>query len=222
MRPTRCRRVAWRLYMPRQNRVTPFSSIVSTPARGTLTGNRGCLHDDQQQIRRHFQGMRWIICLLEFKGRKRTLMTPGHYTELFFLDEATALAAGHRPCAECQRDRFTRFRDLWARANPDLARTSRPAATVMDSAIHLERTAPIDDVSRSRMSIEKLPDGVFVTDDGRTAYLILAGGLRRWSADGYELPTAPLQYPVQVLTPASVVRTLAAGYSADIHRSASL
>src|SRR5262245_910777 len=206
MRPTRCRRVAWRLYMPRQNRVTPFSSIVSTPARGTLTGNRGCLHDDQQQIRRHFQGMRWIICLLEFKGRRRSVMTPGHYTELFFLDEATALAAGHRPCAECQRDRFTRFREVWAAANPELAGTSRPAATVMDAAIHRERTAPIAHDSRSCMSIEDMPDGVFVTDDDRTASLILAGGLLRWSPAGYERPTEPLQYPVRVLTPGSIVR----------------
>jgi hypothetical protein len=208
--------------MPRQNRVTPFSSIVAVPARGTLTGNRGCLHDDQQNIRRQFQGERWIICLLDFKGRKRNLMTPGHYTELFFLDEATALAAGHRPCAECQRERFTRFRDGWATANPELAVSSRPAATVMDAAIHRERTAPIDHDNRSCTSIENIPDGVFVTDDGRTAYLIVAGGLRRWSPHGYEVPTVPLQYPVRVLTPASVVRALAAGYSADIHRSALL
>jgi len=195
--------------------------MVAVSARGTLTGNRGCLHDDQQIIRRHHQGTRWIICLLDFKGRKRNLMTPGHYTELFFLDEATALAAGHRPCAECQRERFTRFRELWAAANPGLAATSHPAATVMDAAIHQERTAPIDDGNRSCMSIENMPDGVCVTDDGRTAYLILAGGLRRWSPGGYEVPKASLQYPVRVLTPASVVRTLAAGYSADIHRSAS-
>jgi hypothetical protein len=208
--------------MPRQNRVTPFRSIVAVPARGTLTGNRGCLHDDQQNIRRQFQGERWIICLLDFKGRKRNLMTPGHYTELFFLDEATALAAGHRPCAECQRERFTRFRDVWATANPELAVSSRPAATVMDAAIHRERTAPIDHDNRSCTSIENMPDGVFVTDDGRTAYLIVAGGLRRWSPHGYEVPTVPLQYPVRVLTPASVVRALAAGYSADIHRSALL
>ena len=208
--------------MPRRNRVTPFGSIVAVSARGTLTGNRGCLHDDRQNIRRQFQGTRWIICLLDFKGRQRNLMTPGHYTELFFLDEATALAAGHRPCAECQRERFTRFRDLWATANPELAGTSRPAATVMDAAIHQERTTPIDQDDRSCMSIESMPDGSFVTDDGRTAYLIVAGGLRRWSPGGYQLPTAPLQYPVRVLTPASVVRTLAAGYSADIHRSASL
>jgi hypothetical protein len=206
--------------MPRQNRVTPFSSIVAETARGTLTGNRGCLHDDQQRIRRQFQGMRWIICLLAFKGRKRTLMTPGHYTELFFLDEATALAAGHRPCAECQRERFSQFRDLWAMANPELAGTRRPAATVLDLALHEERMATGARGSRSCMSIEHMPDGVFVTDDERNAYLVLAGRLLHWSPAGYERPTAPLHYPARTLTPASVVRTLAAGYPAGIHDSA--
>jgi hypothetical protein len=205
--------------MPRQNRVTPFSAIVSTSARGTLTGNRGCLHDDQQNIRRHFQGTRWIVCLLEFKGRTRSLMTPGHYTELFFLDEATALAAGHRPCAECQRERFTQFRDLWAAANPRLAGTPRPAATVLDLAIHQERTATING-KRSRVSIEKMPDGVFVTDDEHNAYLVFARQLLRWSPAGYERPTVALQYPARVLTPASVVRALTAGYPAGIHASA--
>jgi hypothetical protein len=206
--------------MPRQNRVTPFSAIVSASARGTLTGNRGCLHDDRQRIRRRFQGTRWIICLLEFKGRRRNLMTPGHYTELFFLDEATALAAGHRPCAECQRERFARFRDLWAMANPELPGTSRPAATDLDLALHKERTATFDEGTRTCMSIESMPHGVFVTDDEHDAYLVLADRLLRWSPAGYELPKAALRYPVRVLTPASIVRTLAAGFSAAIHASA--
>src|SRR5512141_2915473 len=122
--------------MPRQNRVTPFSKLIATPARGTLMGNRGALHNDQGQIRRQFQGQRWIICLLEFKGRRRSIMMPGQYTELFFLDEATALAAGHRPCAECQRERFNLFREFWAAANPELAGAARPAATVIDAALH--------------------------------------------------------------------------------------
>jgi hypothetical protein len=206
--------------VPRQNRVTPFSSIVAESARGTLTGNRGCLHDDQQNIRRHFQGTRWIICLLEFKGRKRTLMRPGHYTELFFLDEATALAAGHRPCAECQRERFTRFRELWAMANPELAGSPRPAATVLDAALHEERTAAVDHGNRSCMSIDNMPDGVFVTDDEHHAYLVLAGRLLRWSPAGYEHPTAGIRYPARVMTPASVVRVLAAGYPVGVHDSA--
>ena len=159
-------------------------------------------------------------------------MTPGHYTELFFLDEATALAAGHRPCAECQRERFTQFRDLWATANVELAGSLRPAATVLDLALHQERTAVISHadgsvrrcegarVQGSCMSIDGMPDGVFVTDDERTAYLVVAGRLLRWSPAGYERPTARLNFPVRVVTPASVVRTLAAGYPAGIHDSA--
>ena len=107
--------------MSRQNRGTPFGDIIATPARGTLMGNRGCLHDNQGHIIRPYQLKRWIIYQLEFKGRRRQIMTPGKYTELFFLDEATALAAGHRPCVECSRPRFTEFVAAWAEANPDLA-----------------------------------------------------------------------------------------------------
>ncbi len=207
--------------MPRQNRVTPFSTLIATPARGTLTGNRGCLHDDQGQIRRSFVGQRWIICLLEFKGRKRAIMTPGHYTELFFLDEATALAAGHRPCAECQRDRFNLFRDIWAKANLGITTTPRPAATLIDAALHTERIAISKRQYKRCYSIEELPDGTFVTDDGRTAYLVLRHQLLRWGPAGYEGPlTQAINYPVKLLTPTSIVRTLAAGYPVGVHPSA--
>jgi len=206
----------------KQNRVTPFSEMIATPARGTLTGNRGCLHDDHGQIRRPFQGQRWIICLLEFKGRKRPIMTPGRYTELFFLDEATALAAGHRPCAECQRQRFNLFRETWAKANPELAGAARPAATVLDAALHLERTA--DSTVRGLCySIEDLPDGAFISDDGQNAYLALKGQLLYWTPGGYEKHGVHIvHYPARILTPASVVRTLLAGYPVGIHPSAHL
>ncbi len=204
--------------MPRQNRVTPFSTLIASPARGTLTGNRGCLHDEHGQIRRAFQGQRWIICLLEFKGRKRAIMRPGHYTELFFLDEATALAAGHRPCAKCQRDRFNLFRDIWAKANPELANTTRPAATVLDAALHSERIAARAPQRRDCYSIEELPDGTFVTADEESAYLVLRHHLLRWSPAGYEgLTTQAISYPLRVLTPASIVRALATGYPVGIH-----
>lgn len=206
--------------MPRQNRVTPFSTLISTPARGTLTGNRGCLHDAQQQIRRAFQGQRWIICLLEFKGRKRTIMTPGQYTELFFLDEATAFAAGHRPCAQCQRERFERFRQAWAIANPAATATTTPAVTIMDSWLHRERVATTQPPPRSCQSIEELPDGVFITDDEKAAYLLIHRRLLLWTPAGYEPPKVPLRFPVRVLTPPSVVSTLAAGFPVDIHTSA--
>jgi hypothetical protein len=102
--------------MPLQNRATPFGVIVASEARGNLMGNRGCLHDDNRALsRRRWTTRAWVTCLLSFKGRRRQLMRPGHYTELFFLDEATALAAGHRPCAECRREAFRRFVDGWAR-----------------------------------------------------------------------------------------------------------
>jgi hypothetical protein len=207
--------------MPRQNRVTPFSTLIATSARGTLTGNRGCLHDDREQIRRPFRGKRWIICLLDFKGWKRVIMTPGRYTELFFLDEATALAAGHRPCAECQRERFNLYRELWAKANPELADTPRPAATTLDAILHQERIATGSQAHRFCNSIEDLPDGAFVTDDGKTAYLVQRNQLLRWSPAGYEHPPVrTIPYPVRVLTPASVLRTLSAGYPVSIHSSA--
>ena len=207
--------------MARQNRVTPFSTLIATSARGTLTENRGCLHDDHEQIRRQFQGKRWIICLLDFKGRKRSIMTPGHYTELFFLDESTALAAGHRPCAGCQRGRFNLFREIWAEANPNSAGTPRPAATALDAILHHERIVTSGQAHRYCNSIEDLPDGAFVTDDEQIAYLVLRNQLLRWSPAGYRHPPVrTIRYPLRVLTPASVVRTLTASYPVSIHSSA--
>jgi hypothetical protein len=207
--------------MPRQNRVTPFSTLMATPARGTLMGNRGCLHDDRGQIRRAFQGQRWIICLLEFKNRHNIVMTPGHYTELFFLDEATALAAGHRPCAECQRDRFNLFREFWAKANPDFTGAARPAATVIDAALHAERMATGAPQRKFSHSIEPLPDGTFISDDELTAYLVLNHQLWRWTPFGYERVTqTAIHFPARILTPPSIVRALAAGYPVMIHASA--
>ncbi len=207
--------------MPRQNRVTPFSTLIATSARGTLTGNRGCLHDSRGQIRRQFQGKRWIICLLDFKGRKRSIMTPGHYTELFFLDESTALAAGHRPCAECQRERFNLFREIWAKANPNSAGTPRSFAVALDAILHQERIVASNQAHRYCNSIEDLPDGAFVTDDEQFSYLVLRNQLLRWSPAGYEQPpVSDIRYPVRVLTPTSIVRTLAAGYPSNIHSSA--
>jgi hypothetical protein len=98
--------------VPLQNRVTPLGELIATPERGLVFGNRGRLHDEQQRIRRRFSGRRWIACRLEFRGRYHGAMPPGRYTGLFFLDEATALAAGHRPCAECRRDDYLRFVEI--------------------------------------------------------------------------------------------------------------
>jgi hypothetical protein len=147
-------------------------------------------------------------------------MRPGHYTELFFLDEATALAAGHRPCAECQRARFNLFRALWASANPHLTSMTRPTATVLDAVLHQERLAQSAQAQRFCHTVALLPDGTFVTDEAHSAYLVWGGRLWRWSPTGYAPSTLrALKSPARILTPDSVVRTLAAGYPVGIHTS---
>ena len=202
--------------MPKQNRVTPFSTLIATPERGTLNGNRGCLHDELGQIRRQFVGIRWIICLLEFKGRRHPIMKQGRYTDLFFLDEATALAAGHRPCAECQRERFNLFREAWAVANPQFTNASHPLAPVIDAVLHAERPGS----QRFCHSVSDLPDGAFVSNNGTDAYLVLKKQMLLWTPAGYERRTNKIDFPARILTPASVVRTLANGYPVAIHPSA--
>jgi hypothetical protein len=205
--------------MPKQNRINPFGEIISTPHRGTVFGNRGCLHDSGEQILRQYAVKRWIICKLEFKGRHRPIMAPNQYTELFFLDEATALSAGHRPCAECNRPKYNRFLALWAQANPALAGNSRPSAGQLDQALHKERLTPAHRKATFSAQLSTLPAGCFITFSGsRQPYLVLADALLAWTLAGYQAPiTRPTEATVEVLTPASVVRTLAAGYQPDIY-----
>jgi hypothetical protein len=208
--------------VPLQNRVTPYGAIIATPARGTLLGNRGCLHDGAGRIRRPYQCRRWISCVLAFKGRRRTLMAPGRYTELFFLDEAVALAAGHRPCAECRRARYLEFREHWARANAELIATPRPAATEIDRILHAERIG----ANRRKVTYPAppadLPDGTFIaSEQDDAAYLVLGGVLLPWSPEGYGPPRAlPADGLIRVLTPRSIVRALAGGYRPLLHPSA--
>ncbi len=200
-----------------------MGEIIATSARGTLLGNRGCLHDEHQQIQRTYQLQRWIICLLEFKGRRQVIMTPGYYTELFFLYEATALAAGHRPCAECQRERFNEFRSIWAHANADLAGSAKPLATKLDAILHHERI----DASGRKITysdrLAALPDGSFIQLSGDdTAWLVIGDQVLAWSPFGYtqHLSRPAGQTTFAVLTPRSIVRALAAGYRAQLHPSA--
>lgn len=211
--------------MPHQNRVTPRSEIIATSARGVFMGNRGILHDETRTIRRHYVGRRWIICVTEFKGRKLVVMKPGAYTQLFFLDEATALAAGHRPCAECQRERFHDFRRHWAHAHARLDPATLPSADTIDAALHRER------ISGDRWSgwqqvtyheqLGSLPDGAFVAlPHDPVAYLVCQGGLFPWSPEGYGKPsTRQADTVVQVLTPRSTVHTLHSGYQPVLHPS---
>ena len=178
--------------MPRQNRVTPFGDIVASPARGTLMGNRGCLHDASGRITRPYRLTAWIYCLLEFKGRRRAVMSPGKYTELFFLDEATALAAGHRPCAECQRGRYNEFMACWGMANAGLLGGEKV---------------------KWRAKLGELPVGVMVEVDGK-AWAVGKGGSTEWQADGLgACVSAANEAEVYVLTPRSVVKSIAEGFA---------
>lgn len=183
--------------MPRQNRVTPFGDIIATPERGTFLGNRGVIHDAEGRIRRAWQLKRWIVCVLAFKGRKRQVMSPGHYTELFFLDEATALAAGHRPCAECRRERFNAFRMAWRSAQAGCS-GSLPSADEIDSRLHAERVGPDRSKRLFEASVGEMPNGVFVrrADWGEDAFLVWHNGLLAWSAGGYTARRdCPKSYP---------------------------
>jgi hypothetical protein len=210
--------------MSRQNRVTPFGEIVATPERGTFMGNRGVLHDGEGRILRAWQLKRWIVCVLEFRGRKRRVMTPGRYTELFFLDEATALAAGHRPCAECRHARFLDFCNAWGQAHPDRRRSARPTAQEIDDRLHAERVAPDRSSRTFKAALGGLPDGVLVAVSacGEEAFLVRGDELLAWSHGGYrERRRRPKGEDVRVLTPPSTVKAIRAGYVPDLRPSAS-
>ncbi len=209
--------------MPRQNRVTPCGRIIATPERGTMMGNRGVLHDPDGRVRRPWQVRRWLVCALEFRGRHRTVMAPNRYTELFFLDEATALAAGHRPCFECRRRAFTAFRDAWAAGNPALLGDRVPTAGLIDDHLHAERVGPGRSKRTYRADLDDLPDSVFVTLDrwGDLPYLIRGRHLLAWSPGGYrERRRRPSGAEATILTPASTVAAIRAGYAPVVHPSA--
>jgi hypothetical protein len=205
--------------MPLQNRVTPFGEIVAVPERGLFMGNRGVLHDEHKRLgRRRWALKAWLICRLAFKGRQRNVMTPLRYTELFFLDEAAAIAAGHRPCYECRREAFRFWQDAWRDANslPD-----RPRAPEMDTVLHGERVVPgIRMQQRWVAALDDLPDGAFVEIDG-AAYLVQQEGLRCWSWQGYGASVPRPDTTVTVITPSSSVAALRAGYRPVLHPSAS-
>lgn len=201
--------------MPLRNRVTPFGEIVAVPARGTLLGNRGVLHDDQQRIVRDSQVRRWIACRLEFRGRHRELLQSRRWTELFFLDEATALAAGHRPCAECRHADYLRWRAAWPVQGQSIDQ--------IDAQLHVERRVGPWQKRTYLTELRTLPTGAFVAIDG-TAYLVQEAGLARWSAAGYAAWRSRferrLPRTVEVLTPPSLVEVLRNGYRPAVHPTA--
>lgn len=202
-----------------QNRVTPAGDIIADPARGLMMGNRGgAFHtSDKRLLRRRWVSRQWICCRLAFKDRHREVMAPNRYTELFFLDEATALAAGHRPCFECRRQDANEFASLWARVH---GRDGRASATEMDDVLHPERVNRGGAKVTFRANLAGLPSGAVIRLDA-TPCLLLGASLFGWSPSGYtHAVSRPATAEVDVLTPRSMVRVLAAGYCPQIHPSA--
>jgi hypothetical protein len=202
--------------VPHQNRVTPLGEIIAHPARGLVYGNRGCLHDDHGRIRRTHALRRWIACRLEFKDRRRELLQPGRFTELFFLDDATALAAGHRPCAECRREDYDRFLEHWT--------STPPRATEIDDVLHAERLTGAGEQRHHDAAIDDLPDGAFVLHDD-TPWLVRGDELVQWTPAGYTTSiTRPTGTHARVVTPPSLVVVLRRGWRPTavplVHRSA--
>jgi hypothetical protein len=199
--------------VPLRNRVTPLGELIATPERGLVYGNRGCLHDEHGEIRRRYATRRWIACRLCFRGRRRApLMAPGRFTELFFLDEATALAAGHRPCAECRRSDYNRFSDLWLAIHP-----GQVGADAIDAQLHGERLAPGRREGLLHESpYSELPDGAFVLEAGRPQ-LVLARQLLSWSPGGYrDRHRRPRSANAAVITPPSLIAILRSGWSPSV------
>lgn len=204
--------------MPLQNRVTPFGDIVATAHRGAFTGNRGIIHDPATRtlLNRRWSSKAWITCVCEFRGRRRKVMSGRSWTELFFLDEATAFAAGHRPCFYCRRIEAEAFRDAWAKGND----RARPYAKDMDEILHNER---LDHRTKRlhplRIAALELPTGTMIAVDDES-YLIANGEAWLWSFAGYSRAVANLA-GAQLLTPPSIVHAFRAGYRPKLDPSAS-
>jgi hypothetical protein len=204
--------------MPRQNRVTPDGMLIAVPDRGLFWGNRGSLHDSGGQLVRYSRGKAWAICVLSFKARRRELWAPGRLTELFFLDEATGLAAGHRPCGECRYQDYQAFKRAWAVAFGG----GVPGVAEIDARMHADRLVR-PGVRRSYSArLSSLPDGVMVSVEG-TPFLVWGGGLLAWTPGGYRSSgQSPAEGTVTVITPRATVAVLAAGYRPVIHPSATV
>jgi hypothetical protein len=195
-----------------QNRVDPFGNIISTPERGAWLGNRGVLHNHQQQIVRAYKVKAWITCVLQFKGRHREVMQPDRWTELFFMDEATAYAAGHRPCFQCRYQDHQRFKAYWLKGNPQYGFNMKTPVALIDNILQAERIA----ANRSKITypenLHALPNGTFVSYLEKP-YLVKNNQLYLWRPRGYEKPVTYAETgKLPVLTPRSIVNMFHAGY----------
>lgn len=207
--------------MPLQNRVDPCGNLHAVEARGAWMGNRGILHDDAKRIIAPWRLKRWITCALSFRGRQRQVFTPHRYSELFFLDEATSFSAGHRPCAECRRERYNEFRAAWIAANAGDMPNRNIGADDIDAVLHSERAIRGGGKRTWQAESGELPSGTII-EHGGCPRLIWAGKLWPWSFSGYgkPVPATALAAQVSVLTPRSTVRVFQAGFLPQAHESA--
>jgi hypothetical protein len=199
---------------PLQNRVDPFGELIRTTARGAWMGNRGLIHNEHQQIIRQFRLKAWITCRLEFKGRHRMVMSPNLYTELFFLDEATTFSAGHRPCAECRREDFNRFKAAWLKGNPSHGFHDKTPIAKIDDILHGERIDPNGKKPTHVERLDKLPNGSFIEYHGKPFLIKQPNLIAAWTAFGYEEAIElPPGIKVVVLTPKSILNSFRARYT---------
>ncbi|MBO9618696.1 MAG: hypothetical protein J7539_06615 [Niabella sp.] len=202
-----------------QNRVDPEGRLIITLARGDWMGNRGRIHNEKKEIVHSFRLKAWITCLLAFRGRRREVMAPNRYTELFFLDEATSFAAGHRPCFECRRKDYERFKLFWLKGNPDRGFDERTSIKEIDKVLHEERITK-DGVKRTyKEQFKNLPDGAFILV-GEQPFLVAGGERFEWSPYGYKVRSSISGTEhVSVLTPRSIINAFKAGYRPQLHKS---
>ncbi|MCA0327328.1 MAG: hypothetical protein LCH89_17260 [Proteobacteria bacterium] len=201
-----------------ENRVNPWGQLCAVADRGSLMGNRGILHGSSNEILRQWAHKSWVTCLLSYKGIKRPKpFSPGNYSELFFLDEATAFAAGHRPCTFCQRERSMSFKKAWLSANVPIEQQSNFRLSSLDAQLHQERVANGGSKNTYEAHVSELPNGTIFQHSGH-AYLIADGACRQWSFQGYAVSQSPPSSAmVSVLTPRSVVAAFLQGFQPKVH-----
>ena len=202
--------------MPLQNRVTPAGDIIATAHRGMFTGNRGIIHDPATKtLTRRWASQAWLTCVCEFRGRRRQVMGGRSWTELFFLDEATAFAAGHRPCFFCRRDDANRFRAAWEQGNAVAGTLARD----IDAVLHRERLdGRVKRLHPLPMPQQQLPDGAML-QEGAESFVIVQGRALQWSPAGYRRRQSPPE-AAMLLTPPSTLRAMSAGYRPVLHPTA--
>ena len=204
---------------PRRNRVDPFGDFHAVPERGMFTGNRGCLVDDDGDLVRHHRGRLWIVCAIEFKDWQHPIAAPNTWTPLFFMDEAVALAAGHRPCATCRREAYTSYRDAVNEATG-----SHHTATDLNDALAAERLTRGRGLDRASnritwsTQVDGLPTGTVVLDGG-VPHLVTSAGLHAFGFDGWADPS-PSKGAYPVLTPPTSVAAMRQGYQPVLDESA--